>query len=451
MAKQKSSFVCQNCGAISAKWIGKCPSCNEWNTFTEEIVNDSRSKSNKIQSSSSIPIPLSQIEIGKFKRTPTSIKEFNRVLGGGIVPGSVILLGGEPGIGKSTLLLQIAILSNDSVLYISGEESPEQIKLRAQRLGIDNQNTLLLSETHLESIIEHIKTIKPKLVIIDSIQTLYSSKVESIPSSITQIRECAYDLTNIAKALAIPMILIGHINKEGGIAGPKVLEHIVDTVLQFEGDRNFVFRIVRCIKNRYGSTSEVGIFEMKENGLNEVLNPTDILVQNHLHTISGSAICTTIEGVRPMLVEIQALVSSAVYGTPQRVANGVDNRRLNMLLAVLEKKGRLKLTTKDVFVNIAGGLKISDPSIDLALIAAIISSDVEIPIDKTTCFSGEIGLSGEVRPSPKIAERILEAERLGYKKIFISSYNNKNDIPKNAIIIQTISSVSELLKQLFKH
>jgi len=452
MAKTKSVFVCQNCGSQSPKWIGKCTSCNEWNTFVEEIIEVKPKAVNSVViglKSSSKPQLITQIEPFDQVRIDTQNNEFNRVLGGGIVPGSLILIGGEPGIGKSTLSLQIALsLKDQKTLYISGEESPQQIKLRADRIGIKHPTCYILGEVSLESIIAHIHEHKPDIVVIDSIQTIQTDKLESSPGTVGQIRESAAMLQRLAKSTSIPIILIGHINKDGNIAGPKVLEHIVDIVLQFEGDHNNVYRILRATKNRFGSTSEIGIFEMMNSGLREVPNPSELLISHTDDLFSGVAISCCIEGIRPILIEIQALVSSAVYGTPQRSSTGFDTRRLNMLLAVLEKKAGFKLGQKDVFLNIAGGIKVSDPAIDLAVAGAILSSNLDVPLGKRSCFAGEISLTGEIKPVGRIEQRIAEAAKLGYEQVFISKYNKKNIVKNGQIEIVYVSKIEHLLNHL---
>jgi DNA repair protein RadA/Sms len=451
MAKARTVFVCQNCGVSSPKWIGKCPSCNEWNTYVEEVVSVPASKSRGSNRLSSSPQLITEIESTEEKRIDLHNQEMNRILGGGLVPGSLVLIGGEPGIGKSTLALQLALhIGNLKTLYVSGEESSQQVKLRANRLGIKNQNCYFLSETQLENIIQHVENLSPDLLVIDSIQTLYSERIESSPGSVSQVRDCTTQLLQFAKERALPVLLIGHINKEGNLAGPKVLEHIVDVVLQFEGDHNYIYRILRSTKNRYGSTSELGIFEMQNKGLREVPNPSDLLISHYEEELSGMAISATIDGIRPFLIETQALVSSAVYGTPQRSSTGFDYRRLNMLLAVLEKKAGFRLAARDVFLNIAGGIRVNDPAIDLAVISAILSSNEDLPIPKGYCFSGEIGLSGEIRPVNRIEQRIREAEKLGFKKIFISKYNRKGiDPSKFKLDIIAVGKVDLFLKELF--
>ena len=449
LAKTKTIYVCQNCGAQASKWLGKCNSCGEWNTFVEEIQTSSKSEySNKKQTTK--PEFISEIKIENEQRISTSINEFDRVLGGGLVLGSVVLIGGEPGIGKSTLLLQLALKSNNNILYISGEESNSQIKLRANRLGIENENLMLLSETSLENILIHLKNQNPEIVIIDSIQTIYTNKLDSSPGTISQVRESTIALLEYAKSNSVPMLLVGHINKEGNIAGPKVLEHIVDTVLQFEGDKNHIYRILRANKNRFGSASELGIFEMLSNGLREVENPSELLLSQNDEEISGVSVSSAVEGLRPFSIEVQALVSSAVYGTPQRSTTGFDTRRLNMLLAVLEKRSGFKLATKDVFINIAGGIKVNDPAIDLSIIVSVLSSDINMAIKKTDCFSGEVGLTGEIRPVSRLEQRIKESEKLGFKRIFVPK-NNKKNINKSSYKIEIIfvSKVEDVFKKIF--
>ncbi len=455
MAKTKSIYICQNCGAESPKWIGKCPSCGEWNSYVEEIV--SKDSSPKItlgglEITKQKPVRLDEVETSEESRIDTSSEELNRVLGGGLVPGSLVLIGGEPGIGKSTLVLQVVLnLKGKRTLYISGEESVKQLKLRAERLKYDNPDCYIVSETSLEQIFVHIQNIQPDVVIVDSIQTVSTEMIESSPGSVSQVRECAAHLLKFCKTSGTPVLLIGHINKEGSIAGPKVLEHIVDTVLQFEGDQHYMYRILRSIKNRFGSTSELGIFEMQQNGLREVSNPSELLLSQNHEGLSGVAIASAIEGVRPFLIETQALVSSAAYGTPQRSCTGFDLRRLNMLLAVLEKRAGFKLAQKDVFLNIAGGLKINDPAIDLAVISAILSSNVDISIEKQVCIAGEVGLSGEIRPINRIEQRILEAEKLGFTKMIIPDFNIKAlNIGKINMEIIRVKKVEEAFRVLFR-
>jgi DNA repair protein RadA/Sms len=451
LAKLKTSFVCQNCGYASPKWIGHCTSCGEWNTFQEEVSIPAKSQPSYagVQSVSK-PVTLDEIDLFELPRIDTCNVEFNRVLGGGMVPGGLILLGGEPGIGKSTLVMQIALqLQNRKVLYISGEESLQQLKMRAERFEGNNPKCLFLCETILESILLHIDRESPDLVIVDSIQTVSSEAIESTAGSVTQIRECTIAIMKLAKMRNISVILIGHINKEGSLAGPKVLEHIVDTVLQFEGDRNHFYRIVRSVKNRFGSTSELGIYEMQQSGLREVSNPSEMLLSSHNEGLSGTSTAAAIEGVRSFLIEVQALVSSAAYGTPQRSATGYDLRRMNMLLAVLEKRAGFKLMVKDVFLNIAGGLRVDDPAMDLAIICAILSSNFDISIDKGIAFSGEVGLTGEIRPVGRVEQRIAEAQKLGFKEIFISKYNKGVDFSRFEIRIHQIERVEKLVKVLF--
>lgn len=438
--KTKTVFFCNNCGHESPKWLGKCPGCGEWNTFVEEtVVTGKGNKTKNSREEAAKPVKLNEIEQGEETRIKMPSGEFNRVLGGGLVTGSLTLLGGEPGVGKSTLLLQnILSMRNRKILYVSGEESASQLKMRADRLGKISDETYILCETDLDNIFSQIEKIKPDLVIVDSVQTISSPALESAAGSVSQVRECAALLLRYAKKNNVPVILVGHINKDGAIAGPKVLEHIVDTVLQFEGDRQYLFRILRSIKNRFGSTSEIGLYEMVQKGLKEVSDPSQILLSDSFHDdMSGMAIGVTTEGVRPFLVEIQALVSSAAYGTPQRSVTGFDQRRLNMLLAVLEKRAKFRLAQKDVFLNIAGGLKITDPAIDLAVVAAVMSSNFDIAIPKDTAFIGEIGLSGEVRPVTRIDGRISEASKMGMNRIFIPKGNLKGvNVKVNSQIIE---------------
>ena len=459
MAKDKIAYVCSNCGQESAKWIGKCPSCGQWNTFKEiRIANDTGSMAAKnaahaVRSSitnKNKPLFLHEISAKDEPRIDMHDDELNRVLGGGLVPGSIVLLGGEPGIGKSTLTLQTILHMNERrILYVSGEESAHQIKMRAERIG-GNSEVMILCETSLESIFDNIKEVKPELVVIDSIQTISTSDVESSPGSITQVRECAAALLRFAKTSGIPVILIGHINKEGTLAGPKILEHIVDTVIQFEGDQHYMYRILRSIKNRFGSTSELGIYEMQQNGLRQVSNPSELLLSQDHEGLSGVAISSAIEGVRPFLVETQALVSSAAYGTPQRSATGFDQRRLNMLLAVLEKRVGFKLMQKDVFINIAGGLRVTDLAMDLSVIAAVLSSNVDTAIEAGWCMAGEVGLSGEVRPVNRIEQRIAEDEKLGFAHMIIPAHNLKGfDKRKYKIELHPVRKVEEALRTLF--
>lgn len=453
MAKIKSVYVCQNCGAEAAKWVGKCPACGEWNTYVEEIIRKEKNVPSTvgfISSEKTKPVRIQEVETTEEVRNDTGSDEFNRVLGGGIVPGSLTLIGGEPGIGKSTLVLQIVLnIKGKRTLYISGEESTKQLKLRADRLNLQsNPDCYIVSETSLEQIFVHIQNVKPDIVIIDSIQTISTEMAESSPGSVTQVRECSAALLKFAKESNVPVLLIGHINKEGNIAGPKVLEHIVDTVLQFEGDQHYMYRILRSIKNRFGSTEELGIYEMQQSGLREVSNPSELLLSNNHDGLSGTAIGAAIEGVRPFLIEAQALVSTAAYGNPQRSATGFDIRRLNMLLAVLEKRVGFKLAQKDVYLNIAGGIRINDPAIDLAIISAILSSNMDIAIDSQTCLAGEIGLSGEIRPINRIEQRISEAEKLGFKRIIIPEFKNIS-LKNRSIEVCFARKVEEAFKYLF--
>ena len=451
MSKIKSSFFCQNCGYESSKFMGQCPSCNQWNSFVEEITNKSNKNVVAFSSDSRSATPqLIQDVIKELEeRITTSDSEFNRVLGGGIVPGSIVLLGGDPGIGKSTLLLQLAITETLKVLYVSGEESDRQIRKRADRMGMKNETCYLLTETNLEQILLQAKELKPELIVIDSIQTLFSSTIESSPGSISQVRECTAHLLRFAKQTAIPVFLIGHITKDGSIAGPKVLEHMVDAVLQFEGDRNHVYRLLRAIKNRFGSTNELGIYEMLGAGLRPVENPSEILISNSNQNLSGIAIASTIEGMRPLLVEVQALVSSAAYGTPQRSSTGFDSKRLNMLLAVLEKRCGFKLGAKDVFLNIAGGIKVDDPALDLAVAMAVLSSNADLAIPKTIAFAAEIGLSGEIRAVNRLDQRLSEVAKLGYEKVIVSSFSKGIDFKKNKLEIISCSKIEEVVKNVF--
>jgi len=449
MAKSKSAYFCQNCGAQSPKWIGKCPACGEWNTYIEEIIQKSEKRG--VSRKPGKPILICDIDNTDHIRINTFNGELDRVLGGGLVPGSLVLVGGEPGIGKSTLLLQVAMNMLDTkVLYVTGEESNLQIKMRAERIGIHNPNCFILNETSTQNVIEHIESIKPDITIIDSVQTLHTDTIDSSAGSISQIRESAGEMLRLAKETGKPIILIGHITKEGLIAGPKILEHMVDTVLQFEGDRNYVYRILRATKNRYGSTSELGIYEMQNSGLREVTNPSEILISQRDENLSGITTAATIEGLRPMLIETQALVSTAAYGTPQRSTTGFDARRLNMLLAVLEKRSGFKLGIKDVFLNITGGIKVDDPAIDLAVICAILSSNEDMPIEKSICFAAEVGLSGEIRSVNRIEQRIMEAEKQGFEKVMISKYSRKGlDLKKHKIEIITETKIEGVFSYLF--
>ncbi len=453
MSKTKSTYFCQSCGSQSSKWIGKCPSCGEWNSFVEEIISTGKkdvkayAKGNK----KPVPLPITDISFEKENRLGTGMAEFDRVLGGGMVAGSIILIGGEPGIGKSTLLLQMALnISNNRILYVSGEESASQLKMRADRIGIKNQDCIILNETNTNEIFRHIGDLEPGIVIIDSIQTLHTDVLESTSGSISQIRETASEFQKFAKTTNIPVVLIGHITKDGNIAGPKILEHMVDTVLNFEGDRNYGFRILRSVKNRFGSTSELGIFEMNNKGLREVSNPSELLLSQRDEDVSGVAIAAMIEGQRPMLVEVQALVGTAAYGTPQRSATGFDTRRMNMLLAVLEKRSGYKVSTKDVFLNIAGGIRVDDPAIDLAVIASVLSSAEDIPIGNNVCFAAEVGLSGEIRAVSRTENRISEAEKLGFEKIIVSKYSMRGiDVNNFNIEIKTVANIREMTENLF--
>ena len=452
MSKVKTTFFCQNCGAQYAKWQGQCNSCKEWNTIAEEIIQKEEKTSWKPSSSDSkrVPKPLRIKEIDSTQevRMDSTDCELNRVLGGGIVPGSLILLGGEPGIGKSTLLLQISLKLPYKTLYVSGEESQKQIKMRAERINPNSDNCYILTETKTQNIFRHIVETEPDIVIIDSIQTLHTDYIESTAGSISQIRETTAELIKFAKETNIPVILIGHITKDGNIAGPKILEHMVDTVLQFEGDRNHVYRILRSLKNRFGSTSELGIYEMQGSGLREVSNPSEILISHREEELSGTAIASTLEGMRPLMIEIQALVSTAVYGTPQRSTTGYNAKRLNMILAVLEKRAGFRLGTKDVFLNVTGGISVDDPAIDLAVVAAILSSNEDIAVGKDVCFAGEVGLSGEIRPINRVEQRIQEAEKLGFSTIFVSKYNKiATKFPGIKIVL--VSKIEEVVEQLF--
>lgn len=451
--KTKSVYFCSNCGHESPKWLGKCPGCGEWNTFVEEKVTAklSRSKGKGLVKSTK-PVKLSEIEVKEEMRIKMPSSELNRVLGGGLVAGSLTLIGGEPGIGKSTLLLQnILSIRNRRILYVSGEESASQLKLRADRLGKISDNTFILCETNLDNIFTQIENVDPGLVVVDSIQTICSAEIESAPGSVSQVRECAASLLRYAKESGVPVILVGHINKDGAIAGPKVLEHIVDSVLQFEGDRQYLYRLLRSIKNRFGSTSEIGIYEMVQKGLKEVKNPSEMLLsENREEEMSGIAIGVTMEGIRPFMVEVQSLVSSAAYGTPQRSVTGFDQRRLNMLLAVLEKRAKFKLSQKDVFLNIAGGLKVSDPAIDMSVVAAIMSSNFDIAVPRNTCFAGEVGLSGEIRTVTRIEQRVSEAQKLGFDTIIIPKGNLKGVKDTFNINIIEVGKVEEVFRHIFQ-
>jgi DNA repair protein RadA/Sms len=479
MAKNRIAYFCQSCGFESAKWLGKCPSCGSWNTFAEEIQEKGnnavpawKTTSTTMQRANK-PVKVADITFREEQRLLTPDNEFNRVLGGGIVPGSLVLIGGEPGIGKSTLMLQLALhMPGIKVLYVSGEESEHQVKMRAERLtstangeGANQPNgnavmgidCFILTETSTQNIFKQIEELEPDLVVVDSIQTLHSSHIESTPGSVSQVRECTAELLRFAKESGTPVFLIGHITKDGMIAGPKILEHMVDTVLQFEGDRHHVYRILRTVKNRFGSSSELGIYEMLGEGLREVSNPSEILLSQRDEPLSGITISTTLEGMRPMLIETQALVSPSPYGTPQRAATGFDTRRMSMLLAVLEKRCGFNLSSKDVFLNITGGIRVEDPAIDLGLAVAIISSHQDIPVPVKTCFAGEIGLSGEIRAVNRVEQRIAEAQKLGFEQIFISKYNLPSggqekkgiDLSRYKIDIKLVSSIEEVFGALF--
>lgn len=446
MAKAKTTFFCQNCGTQHAKWIGQCGACKEWNTIVEEVIQREEKRSWKQETTIkkvSKPLTISQIELNPEERIISKNNELDTVLGGGIVKGSVVLLGGEPGIGKSTLLLQIALKIPQKVLYVSGEESQSQIKMRAERIDKNNSNCLILTETNTQNIFRSIEETEPDVLVIDSIQTLHTNSIEASPGTISQIRETTAELIKFAKETATPVLLIGHINKEGNIAGPKILEHMVDVVLQFEGDRNHTYRILRSQKNRFGSTAELGIYEMLSDGLREVSNPSEILISKKDADLSGTAIASTLEGIRPLMIEIQALVSTAVYGTPQRTTTGYNLKRLHMILAVLEKRAGFKLGAKDVFLNVTGGISVDDPAIDLAVVASILSSNQDVAISPDVCFAAEVGLAGEIRPVAKIEQRILEAEKLGYKTFVASKFNKitKTDFDIKLILVGKIEEV----------
>jgi len=451
MAKVKTAYFCQNCGAQSAQWKGQCSACKEWNTLVEEVISPASEApvigTTTLQTKKKAQ-KLDEISFETEKRIDTKDQEFNRVLGGGLVPGSVILLGGEPGIGKSTLLLQIALSIGKKVLYVSGEESEKQIKLRADRIQSNQDNCYVLAETKTDLIGLQIEAVQPDLIIVDSVQTLQSPKLESASGTVSQIRECTAELTYYAKATGTPLILVGHITKDGQLAGPKLLEHMVDTVLQFEGDRNYVYRILRALKNRFGSTAELGIYEMLSGGLREVTNPSELLLSNYEEPLSGVAVAATLEGQRPLMIEIQALVSTAVYGTPQRSATGFNSKRLNMLLAVLEKKVGFKLGTKDVFLNITGGIHIDDPAIDLGVVMAVLSSNADKPLPASICFAAEVGLAGEIRSVQSIDRRIAEAEKLGFKAIFVAS-NASIDNKAHQIRIIKVAKIEEVVAKIF--
>ncbi|WP_022829392.1 DNA repair protein RadA [Sphingobacterium paucimobilis] len=461
MAKSKSAYFCQSCGYESPKWLGQCPSCKQWNSFVEEVVTPTSSRVPEWRSTAPSTAAtkrtnkaaiIHEIVYSEEQRILTPDKEFNRVLGGGIVPGSMVLIGGEPGIGKSTLMLQLALsLPAVKTLYISGEESEQQIKMRAERLSQSSKaNCYILTESSTQHIFKQIEVVKPNVVVIDSIQTLHSSQIESAPGSVSQVRECTAELLRFAKETNTPVLIVGHITKDGSIAGPKVLEHMVDTVLQFEGDRNHVYRILRSVKNRFGSSSELGIYEMQGAGLREVSNPSEIMLSQRESPVSGVAVAAMLEGVRPLMIEVQALVSNSAFGTPQRTATGFDTKRLSMLLAVLEKRFGFRLSAQDVFLNIAGGLRVEDPAIDLAVIAALISSQQDIPLPSQVTFAGEVGLSGEIRAVNRIEQRIAEAEKLGFDGIFISKYNVKGlDAKKYNIAIRPMATLENLFNALF--
>ena len=452
MAKSKTTFFCQHCGAQYAKWVGQCTSCKQWNTIVEEVIDKGDAKprweSDTKPKRGPRPLRISEIESDQEMRIPTGDKELDQVLGGGLVPGSLTLIGGEPGIGKSTLMLQTALRVPLKTLYVSGEESQGQIKMRAQRVAPESNSCYILTETRTGKIFREVEKMRPDLLVVDSIQTLHSDYLDAAAGSISQIRECTAELIQFAKESNTPVVLIGHITKDGSIAGPKILEHMVDTVLQFEGDRNHVFRILRALKNRFGSTAELGIYEMQAGGLERVANPSKILISQNREALSGTAVAATLEGVRPLLIEIQALVSSAVYGTPQRSATGFPPRRLNMLLAVLEKRAGFKLAAKDVFLNITGGIQVDDPAIDLAVLAAILSSNADIPIDREICFAAEVGLAGEIRPVPRIGQRITEAEKLGLGVIYVSSHASVPD-KGFSIEVRRVAKVEDVVRSLF--
>lgn len=451
MAKAKTTFFCQNCGTQHAKWMGQCSACNEWNTIVEEVIQKEVAREWKQSNAAktiSKPLKIEEIQLNAEERIPTKNKELDTVLGGGLVKGSVTLLGGEPGIGKSTLILQISLAIPDKVLYVSGEESQSQIKMRAERIQKNASNCLILTETNTQQIFKNIEKVQPQVLVIDSIQTLHTNAIDASPGSISQIRETTAELIKFAKETGTPVLLIGHINKEGQIAGPKILEHMVDVVLQFEGDRNHTYRILRSQKNRFGSTAELGIYEMLTDGLREVSNPSEILISKKDSDLSGTAISSTLEGIRPLMIEVQALVSTAVYGTPQRTTTGYNLKRLHMVLAVLEKRAGFKLAAKDVFLNITGGISIDDPAIDLAVVASILSSNQDIAISPNVCFAAEIGLAGEIRPVSKIDQRILEAKKLGYKT-FVASKYNKITLKESGIKLILVGKIEEVFATLF--
>lgn len=453
VARAKTIFFCRSCGHESPKWLGKCPACGEWNTFAEETLVTTKvgkpTSAGRLLSKDT-PTPVQDIESSNEKRLDTGMAELNRVLGGGLVPGSLVLIGGEPGIGKSTLMLQVSLkLTDKKILYVSGEESRQQIRMRADRIGISNPSCLIYNEVSTSAIIQQVLSLKPDFVVVDSVQTLQSEQFDATAGSITQIRESAAELNRLAKSSQIPVVLIGHITKDGVIAGPKILEHMVDTVIQFEGDRHYGFRILRAIKNRFGPASELGIFEMMHNGLREVFNPSELLLSQREKPVSGASIAAMIEGLRPMMIETQALVGQAAYGTPQRSVTGYDLRRLNMLLAVLEKRSGLRLGSKDVFLNIAGGLRVDDPAIDLAVVAALVSSANDIPLPEKSAFAAEVGLSGEVRAVNRAEARISEAERLGFEEIYVSRFNQRSPAKYERIRVVAVADVNELITKLF--
>ena len=450
MSKSKSVFVCQSCGQESPKWTGKCSGCNEWNTLEEQLHNSSKSKQTLYEVQTKKAIPVSSINEKSAIRLLTNDEEFNRVVGGGLVSGSVTLLAGEPGIGKSTLTLKLALSLNKTVLYVTGEESAEQIKLRAKRLKDENKQCYVLNESKLENVISEAEKLFPELLIIDSVQTLSIDEIDSVQGSTTQIRHCAEVLIKYAKTKQLPTLIIGHVTKDGSIAGPKILEHMVDSVLQFEGDKNHLYRIVRSTKNRFGNTNEIGIYEMFEDGLKGVKSPNKLLISENTSELSGIAIGCSLEGIRPIMIEIQALSSTATYGTPQRSFNGLDVKRLNMLLAVLEKRGGLKLSQKDIFINVTGGIKINDPAIDLAIICAVLSSNFDFPIPQKACFIGEVGLSGEIRPVSRINERIKEVVKMGAEYIYVSKYAKLNKAENGKYQIKKVVKVQEIIQQLIK-
>lgn len=450
MAKSKSAYFCQSCGYESVKWLGKCPGCEAWNTFVEEVIQKEKEASFSTGSNRvAKPRLVNEIELDSEQRIVLKDQELNRVLGGGIVPGSLILFGGEPGIGKSTLMLQFAVSEeNIKVLYISGEESEKQIRMRGERIGFQNKSCYILTETSTQNIFKQVEQLQPDVLVIDSIQTLHTAYIESSPGSVSQIRECTAELMRFAKQTATPVFLIGHITKDGSLAGPKVLEHMVDTVLQFEGDQNHVYRLLRSLKNRFGSTNELGIYEMLGTGLRQVPNPSEVLISRNDEHLSGVAIGATLEGIRPLLIEVQALVSTAAYGTPQRSATGFDTKRLNMLLAVLEKRCGFKLAAKDVFLNITGGIRIDDPAIDLAVVSAVLSSNIDMALDNKTCFSAEVGLTGEIRPVNRVEQRIAEAEKLGYEKIILSKYNKGIEQKNHSIELIQVGKIEEVFRKV---